>query len=83
MNTKMDKNEILKNLLAVLLNPNTDSGRYTSMDICDLLSDTYYALPTEVTVCLMEQGWGLAKQDDRLVWYHKSHGPAPELPEKL
>lgn len=83
MNSKMDKNEILKNLLAVLLNPNTDSGRYTSMDICDLLSDTYYALPTEVTVCLMEQGWGLAKQDDRLVWYHKSHGPAPELPEKL
>lgn len=79
----MDKNEILKNLLAVLLNPNTDSGRYTSMDICNLLSDTYYALPTEVTVCLMEQGWGLAKQDDRLVWYHKSHGPAPELPEKL
>lgn len=79
----MDKNEILKNLLAVLLNPNTDSGRYTSMDICELLSDTYYALPTEVTVCLMEQGWGLAKQDDRLVWYHKSHGPAPELPEKL
>lgn len=79
----MDKNEILKNLLAVLLNPNTDSGRYTSMDICDLLSDTYYALPTEVTVCLMEQGWVLAKQDDRLVWYHKSHGPAPELPEKL
>jgi len=79
----MDKNEILKNLLAVLLNPNTDSGRYTSMDICGLLSDTYYALPTEVTVCLMEQGWGLAKQDDRLVWYHKSHGPAPELPEKL
>lgn len=83
MNSKMDKNEILKNLLAVLLNPNTDSGRYASMDICDLLSDTYYALPTEVTVCLMEQGWGLAKQDDRLVWYHKSHGPAPELPEKL
>ena len=83
MYSKMDKNEILKNLLAVLLNPNTDSGRYTSMDICDLLSDTYYALPTEVTVCLMEQGWGLAKQDDRLVWYHKSHGPAPELPEKL
>lgn len=80
----MDKSDILKNLLAVLLNPNTDSGRYTSMDICDLLSDTYYALPTEVTECLMEQGWSIAKRDDRLVWYHNmSRGQAPELPEML
>lgn len=79
----MNKDDVLKNLLAVLLNPNTDSGRYTSQDICDLLSDTYFALPTEVTLCMMEGGWGLAKQDDRLVWYHKIHGHAPELPETL
>lgn len=80
----MDKSDILKNLLAVLLNPNTDSGRYTSMDICDLLSDTYYASTKEVTECLMEQGWSIAKVDDRLVWYHNMiRGQAPELPEKL
>jgi len=46
----------------------TDSGRWTSQDICDDLSNTITLRPDEVTAYMLEQGHTLQRRDDRLVW---------------
>ncbi len=46
----------------------TDSGRWTSQDICDDLSNIITLRPDEVTAYMLEQGHTLQRRDDRLVW---------------
>ena len=46
----------------------TDSGRWTSQDICDDLSNIITLRPDEVTAYMLEQGHTLERRDDRLVW---------------
>lgn len=46
----------------------TDSGRFTSLDIADQLRDTQSLSPNTVTRYMLEKGWSLRRQDDRLVW---------------
>ena len=46
----------------------TDSGRWTSQDICDDLQNIITLRPDEVTAYMLEQGHTLERRDDRLVW---------------
>lgn len=46
----------------------TDSGRWTSQDICDDLSNIITLRPDDVTAYMLEQGHTLQRRDDRLVW---------------
>lgn len=46
----------------------TDSGRWTSQDICDELSNIITLRPDDVTDYMLEQGHTLERRDDRLVW---------------
>lgn len=46
----------------------SDSGRFTSQDIADLLRETISLSPNTVTHYMLEKGWSLRRQDDRLVW---------------
>lgn len=46
----------------------TDSGRWTSQDICDDLSNIITLRPDDVTDYMLEQGHTLERRDDRLVW---------------
>ena len=55
-------------VLNVYLNGYTDSGRFTSQDICDNLRDTASFTPDEVTQYMMVHGYCLARRDDRLMW---------------
>ena len=50
------------------LDEETDSGRFTSQDICDLLRETVSMTPDEATALMLERGWTLQRSDDRLVW---------------
>ena len=60
------------NLVDVVLdayfNEDTDSGRFTSQDICDNVRETVSLTPDEVTQYMMSHGYSLDRQDDRLVW---------------
>ena len=60
--------EYKKAVLAVYFNDRRDSGRFTSQDICDNLRETVALTPDEVTAYLMEHGYVLVRDDDRLVW---------------
>lgn len=57
-----------KTVLNVYFKDRTDSGRFTSQDICDNLRETASFTPDEVTQFLMERGYVLTRDDDRLVW---------------
>ena len=57
-----------KTVLNVYFKDRTDSGRFTSKDICDNLRETASFTPDEVTQFLMERGYVLSRDDDRLVW---------------
>ena len=46
----------------------TDSGRFSSQDICDALRETTTVSPDTVTKYMLDNGWSLRRQDDRLVW---------------
>ena len=46
----------------------TFSRCFTSQDICDNLRETASFTPDEVTQFLMERGYVLSRDDDRLVW---------------
>lgn len=46
----------------------TDSGRFTSQDVCDNLRETIELTPGEVTEYMVKRGYTLQRQDDRLVW---------------
>lgn len=46
----------------------TDSGRFTSQDVCDNLRETMELTPGEVTEYMVKRGYTLQRQDDRLVW---------------
>ena len=50
------------------LDEETDSGRFTSQDICDLLRETVSLAPDEVTQYMVSHGYSLDRQFDRLVW---------------
>lgn len=49
----------------------TDSGRFTSQDIADQLTDTISLSPNAITRYMLEKGWSLRRVDDRLVWVKK------------
>lgn len=57
-----------KSVLSVYFKDSKDSGRFTSQDICDNLRQTVTLTPDEVTMYMMESGYVLARDDDRLVW---------------
>ena len=61
----IDKNE--RTVLKAYLQ-STDSGRWTSQDICDDLSNIITLRPDDVTDYMLEQGHTLERRDDRLVW---------------
>ena len=64
----MKGDEVRAMVLDAYFDEHTDSERFTSQDVCDNLRDTIALSPQEVTVYLAEHGWGLERQDDRLVW---------------
>jgi hypothetical protein len=49
----------------------SDSGRFTSQDVCDNLRDPVTLTPDEVTEYMVANGYGLQREDDRLVWVIK------------
>lgn len=60
--------EYKMSVLDVYFKERTDSGRFTSQDICDNLRDTVTLTPDEVTLYMMKRGHILQRDDDRLVW---------------
>ena len=64
----MEENDINTMVLDAYFSEETDSGRFTSQDICDNLRETIALSPSEVTAYMIEQGYTLQRQDDRLVW---------------
>ncbi len=61
----MEKHE--KTVLEAFLQ-DADSGRFSSQDICDTLRETVTLSPDTVTEHMLDNGWSLRRQDDRLVW---------------
>lgn len=57
-----------KAVLDIYFKDRTDSGRFTSQDICDNLRETVALTPDEVTEYMMGRGYVLVRYDDRLVW---------------
>lgn len=57
-----------KAVLNVYFQDRKDMGRFTSLDICDNVRDMVSLTPDEVTEYLMQRGYILQRQDDRLVW---------------
>ena len=57
-----------KSVLNVYFQDRKDMGRWTSQDICDNVRDMVSLTPDEVTEYLMQRGYVLQRQDDRLVW---------------
>jgi hypothetical protein len=57
-----------KAVLNVYFQDRKDMGRFTSQDICDNVRDMVSLTPDEVTEYLMQRGYILQRQDDRLVW---------------
>jgi hypothetical protein len=57
-----------KSVLNVYFQDRKDMGRFTSQDICDNVRDMVSLTPDEVTEYLMQRGYVLQRQDDRLVW---------------
>ena len=57
-----------KSVLSVYFQDRKDMGRFTSQDICDNVRDMVSLTPDEVTEYLMQRGYILQRQDDRLVW---------------
>lgn len=49
----------------------TDSGRFTSQDICDDLRNIISLSPDAVTEHMLAEGHHLERRDDRLVWMIK------------
>ena len=49
----------------------TDSGRFTSQDICDNLRNIISLSPDAVTEYMLAEGHHLERRDDRLVWMIK------------
>ena len=63
------KNEEMKEMvLDAYFDETTDSGRFTSQDVCDNLRATMELTPGEVTEYMVKRGYTLQRQDDRLVW---------------
>ena len=60
--------QVKESVLNVYFKDRTDSGRFTSQDICDNLRDTISLTPDEVTAFMMAHGYVLTRRDDRLVW---------------
>lgn len=63
-----DTNNIAATVLDAYFCEDTDSGRFTSQDVCDNLRETLHLEPDEVTAYLFAAGWTLERQFDRLVW---------------
>lgn len=61
-------NDCRELVLDAYMDAETDSGRFTSQDICDNLKDTVRLSPDEVTEYLIKRGYTLQRDDDRLVW---------------
>lgn len=67
----MEKRDYLTKEERTVLNAflqDTDSGRFTSQDIADQLTDTISLSPYDITRYMLEKGWSLRRVDDRLVW---------------
>lgn len=64
----MEENDIKTMVLDAYFSEETDSGRFASQDICDNLRETIALSPSEVTAYMIERGYTLQRQDDRLVW---------------
>lgn len=64
----MESNEVKTMVLDAYFNDETDSGRFTSQDICDNLRETMAFTPDEVTTYMASHGYTLERRDDRLVW---------------
>lgn len=62
------ESDVKKMVLDAFFDETTDSGRFTSQDICDNLRETVALSPTEVTAYMMKRGYTLQRQDDRMVW---------------
>ena len=60
--------DMRKSVLDAYFDGETDSGRFTSQDVCDNLRETLRRDPDEVTEYLLGEGWSLSRQFDRLVW---------------
>ena len=58
---------MMKKVLDAFIN-DMDSGRWTSQDISDNLSETMPVDPRTVTEYMLEHGWLLRRADDLLVW---------------
>jgi len=59
-------------ILQAYFDSRKDSGRFSSQDVCDNLSDIASFTPDEVTEFLLSAGWQLVRKDDSLVWYDLS-----------
>ena len=64
----MEEYDIKTVVLDAFFSEETDSGRFTSQDICDNLRETIELTPGEVTEYLIMRGYTLDRKDDRLVW---------------
>lgn len=64
----MESNEVKTMVLDAYFNDETDSGRFTSQDICDNLRETMAFTPGDVTTYMASRGYTLERRDDRLVW---------------
>ena len=64
----MNADEIKTMVLDAYLQDETDSGRFTSQDICDNVRETVSLTPDEVTLYMAAHGYSLHRRDDRLVW---------------
>lgn len=68
---KKDKNNNGRDVKDVVLKTYIDGctvWTMTSQDICDNLRDTISLSPDEVTQWMVARGYGLVREDDRLVW---------------
>lgn len=66
--SKMNKDQVVKEVLDAYFEGQDDSGRWTSQDICDNLRDTVEMTPDDVFRYMKERGYVLRRTDDRMVW---------------
>lgn len=66
--TETEKKDIRQQVLDAYCSDNEIAGRFTSQDICDNLRETLDLEPREVTEYLLNCGWKLVKDSDRMVW---------------
>ena len=66
--TKLPEPKVADCVLDAYFLRQTDSGRWTSQDICDNVRDTIQLEPDTVTQYMLAHGYRMEREDDRLVW---------------